>query len=382
LRSRAAQLYLDVGIAVALGMIGQVVLVTGATDEGSLAVTCPSYAIVAASLGLRRRRPFVMAAVLSVVFVAQALAAGSPTSLWALVVILIASFSVGAAANDRDSKLGGALLLGATYAIANLEDAAKLGDRLFTALVLCGGPWLAGRLVRRHREQASTLDLLNVELEQRRAEDVRVATAEERARIARELHDVVAHSISVMVVQAGAAGQVLDKDPARARQPLEQIREAGKAALAEMRHLLGVLRTDDDGLALAPQPGVADLPALVEKMRGAGLDAQLDMPHDVPALAPGCDLAAYRIVQEALTNTLKHAGRVSAKIRVGVTPEQVDIEVVDTGHNELRNGSVGHGLIGMRERARLYGGSVDAGPGPNGGWAVVARLPRDGGDGT
>jgi signal transduction histidine kinase len=269
------------------------------------------------------------------------------------------------------------VLLAATYLAAALEPGAGLGSRLFTAPVLCGAPWVAGRLVRRHRAQATLLDALNVELEQRRAEDVRTATTEERARIARELHDVVAHGISVMIVQAGAAGQVLEREPERAREPLNQIRETGKAALVEMRHLLGVLRTDSDELALTPQPGVADLPALIARMRDAGLDARLDMPADLPTLAPGCDLAAYRIVQEALTNTLKHAGRVRASVRVAFTPETVELEVRDDGNVHATNGAVGHGLIGMRERARLFGGSVEAGHCAEGGWSVTARLPVD-----
>src|SRR4051812_33907164 len=240
----------DVGIAVVLGVIGQVTLWTGATDEGSLAVTAPSYAVITTSLVLRRRRPLVMAAVIAAAFVVQSLAVIPPTSLLMLVVLLIANFSVAAYGDERDGIVGGIVLLAATYLAAALQPDTGLSSRFFTPPVLCGGPWLAGWLVRRHRLQATTLDALNVELEHRRAEDVRAATTEERARIARELHDVVAHSISVMVVQAGAAGQVLDRDPARAREPLEQIRATGKQALLEMRHLLGVLRTDDDGLAL------------------------------------------------------------------------------------------------------------------------------------
>jgi signal transduction histidine kinase len=377
----ALQPWLDPAIAVALGIVGQVVLWTGATDEGSLAVTSPSYLVISAAFVLRRRRPLLMAGVIAVCWVTQSLLATSPTSLWALVTILVATFSVGAHADDRAGWMGGALLVAATYAGAWLEPGAQLGDRLFTAPVLCGGPWLAGRLVRRHRTQATTLDALNVELERRRADDVRAATAEERARIARELHDVVAHSISVMVVQAGAAAQVLDAEPTRAREPLEQIRATGKAALGEMRHLLGVLRTDDDGLALSPQPGVHDLPALVEQMRATGLQAELQMPADLPQLSPGCDLAAYRIVQEALTNTLKHAGPVAATVRVACVGGALDVEVRDNGSAPPASSSGGHGLIGMRERARLYGGDVQSGRCPDGGWSVVARLPIDGMDG-
>lgn len=373
----------DVALAVALGVVGQAALWTGAIDEGPLPVTASSYAVISAAVALRRRWPLVMAAVISAACVVQSVLALSPTSLWALVMILIVSFSVGAHAEGRRALVGGLLLLGATYAGAWLEPGALLGDRLFTAPVLCGGPWFAGWLVRRHSLQARTLDELNVELQRRRAEDVRAATRVERARIARELHDVVAHSISVMVVQAGAAGRVIDHDPQRAKEPLEQIRVTGKAALVEMRRLLGVLRTDDTGLALAPQPGVAELNSLVAQIQASGLATRLEVNGDAAALPAGYDLATYRIVQEGLTNTLKHAGPASAVVRVDITHDLVTIEVRDDGAGRpAADGSTGHGLIGIRERVSLYGGTVDAGPSPEGGWHVAATLPLDAGAAT
>ena len=308
----------DVALAAALGVIGQTLLWTGAVDEGSLAVTCPCYLLISLAIAVRRQHPVLMAVTVAAAWVVQSALALPPTSLWALVVILIVAFSAGAYAAGRAGYAGGALLVAATYAGAWLEPNGQLGDRLFTAPVLCGGPWLAGWLVRRHRLQAHTLAEVNVELERRRADDVRAATAEERARIARELHDVVAHGISVMVVQAGAAAKVLDRDPAQARQPLEQIRATGKAALNEMRHLLDVLRIDENQ-GLAPLPGLADLPDLVARIREAGVRADLQLPDPLPTLAPGCGLAAYRIVQEALTNTLKHAGKVWASVQISAT---------------------------------------------------------------
>ncbi|MBN9609954.1 MAG: hypothetical protein BGO26_18585 [Actinobacteria bacterium 69-20] len=370
----------DVALALTLGAVGQAALWTGAIDEGPLSVTAPSYAVISAAVLLRRRWPLVMAAVVAATCVAQSVLALSPTSLWALVMILIVSFSVGAHAQGKHALVGGLLLLGATYAGQWLEPGALLGDRLFTAPVLCGGPWFAGWLVRRHSSQARALDELNVELQHRRAEDVQVARRIERARIARELHDVVAHSISVMVVQAGAAGRVIDQDPQRAKEPLEQIRITGKAALVEMRRLLGVLRTDDAGLALTPQPGVADLSSLVAQIQASGLATTLEINGDGAALPAGYDLATYRIVQEALTNALKHAGPASAIVRIDITHDHVTIDVSDDGVGRRAvNGSAGHGLIGIRERVSLYGGTVEAGPYPAGGWRVAATLPFEAG---
>lgn len=371
----------DAALAVALAVIGQALLWTGAVDEGPVGVTGPCYLLMALAVGVRRQHPVLMTGTVATAWVAQSVLAISPTSLWALVLILVVAFSAGAYAADRTGYACGGVLIAATYAGAWLEPHGQLGDRLFTAPVLCGGPWLAGWLVRRHRLQAYTLAEVNVELERRRADDVRAATAEERSRIARELHDVVAHGISVMVVQAGAAAKVLDRDPEQARQPLEQIRSTGKAALNEMRHLLDVLRTDQPP-GLAPLPGLADLSDLAARMRQAGVLADLDLPDPLPSLSPGCGLAAYRIVQEALTNTLKHAGKVPAWVQISYEGGALLIHIRDAGRkartNDLRvDERPGHGLIGMRERARVYGGTVDAGPCEGGGWTVTARLPLD-----
>ena len=180
-----------------------------------------------------------------------------------------------------------------------------------------------------------------------------------------------------MVVQAGAAEEMLAHDPAKAVEPLAAIRQTGKNALGEMRRLLGVLRADPDSPTLAPQPGLGDLPELVEQMRGAGLDVRLGPLDELPSLPPGPDLVAYRIVQEALTNTLKHAGKVESAIAVEVRGQRLAIDVSDTGTAARPNGSAGHGLIGMRERLRVHGGELDAGPQPGGGFLVVARLPLE-----
>jgi len=213
--------------------------------------------------------------------------------------------------------------------------------------------------------------------------------AAERARIARELHDVIAHSVSVMVIQAGAAEQLLEETPERARGPLEAVQDTGRQTIVELRRLLGILREDGQELSLAPQPGLAGLDLLVEEMRQAGLPVQLRVKGEPGRLSPGVDLAAYRIIQEALTNTLRHAGPAQAQVVVRYQDHAVELEVLDDGQGpEPGDGAErdrGHGLVGMRERVALYGGTLRAGPlaattGTAGtGYAVRARLPTDAG---
>jgi signal transduction histidine kinase len=301
----------------------------------------------------------------------QSVAADVPSTVWELVVLVLVAYGPGAYADGRRAIAGLLVNIAGVAVITALDPAPDVS--FFTPVVFGCVPWVAGRLVRRHWAQARELDALNAELERRRADDLAAATERERARIARELHDVVAHSISVMVVQAGAAEQVVRTDPEQTAAALESIRRTGKSALAEMRRMLGVLRAGGPGLA--PQPGIDDLPALVERMRAAGLDARVRFEGERAALDPGRELAAYRVVQEALTNTLKHAGAGRAEVTVRFAPAHVELEVADDGTVATGNGTGGHGLIGMRERMALYGGSVEAGPRDGGGWTVSARLP-------
>ena len=204
----------------------------------------------------------------------------------------------------------------------------------------------------------------------------RNAAAEEQARIARELHDVIAHNVSVMVVQAAAAGEVFDSQPHRARSALSSIEETGRTALVELRRLLGAVRGPEPG-ARAPQPGLASLPELVDKLRAAGLPVALEVQGESAGLPAGVDLNAYRIVQEALTNTLRHANASSATVRVAHSGDRVVLEVVDDGQVivHLDDRSPGNGLAGMRERAALIGGELQYGARPGGGFAVRAELP-------
>jgi signal transduction histidine kinase len=203
----------------------------------------------------------------------------------------------------------------------------------------------------------------------------REAVADERARIARELHDVVAHDVSVMVVQAQGAARVLEGEQPQVRQALAAIEATGREAVDEMRRLLGVLRRSDDELAVAPQPSLGQLEALVAGVRDAGLPVELEVVGEPRTLPPGVDLSAYRIVQEALTNALKHAGPARARVVVRYEADAVALEVSDDGPGVAEAVGTGHGLVGMRERVALYGGDLEAGESREGGWALRARLP-------
>ena len=231
-----------------------------------------------------------------------------------------------------------------------------IGEWLSTPLAVIA-PIAVGRVVRHERAQAE-----------------RIAVAEERARIARELHDVVAHGVSVIAVQADAAEAALEHDPARAGEPLRTIRGSAQEALGEMRRMLGVLREGDEGFEHGPQPGLAQLPALLEHARAAGVPVELRVEGDPRPLGASLDLTAYRIVQEALTNVRKHAAGAPATVTLGWAPTVLLLEVRDGGPGP-NGGPGGHGLVGMRERVRIHGGRLHTGAAPAGGFEVVAELP-------
>jgi signal transduction histidine kinase len=232
--------------------------------------------------------------------------------------------------------------------------------------------WVVGDNLRTRRAYLREVEDKAERLEREREQNARQAAADEQARIARELHDVIAHNVSVMVVQAAAAGDVFDSQPAKARQALASIEHTGREALTELRRLLGAVRTDDGKV---PQPGLGRLPALIDQVRAAGLDVDLTTEGDLRQLPLGIDLSAYRIVQEALTNTLKHANARRAEVVLRYADEEFAIDVTDDGRGPTANGDQGHGLIGMRERVSLYDGDLTAGPRAEGGFKVSARFP-------
>jgi signal transduction histidine kinase len=242
--------------------------------------------------------------------------------------------------------------------------------------------WLLGDSMRWRRGFYKALEERAVRLEAERDAQAQIAAAAERSRIARELHDVVAHNVSVMVVQADGAGFALDSSPERTREALSAISKTGRQALAEMRQLLGVLRTaSDEGVTLAPQPGLEQIVDLLAHSRAAGLPVSFAVEGAATVLPPGVALAAYRVVQESLTNTRKHAGpEATASVALRFCDDGMRIVVSDDGAGaEASKDGAGHGMIGMRERVELYGGTVTAGPRAGGGYQVVATIPFQGG---
>jgi signal transduction histidine kinase len=325
------------------------------------------YAVASGVLYWRRHRPLV---VLGITLVLSALPTTLlPTSDMVGFAMLVALYSVGHyATNDRWSYigLGGALAL---VALTPLIMEGVTTPEIGFGFVFMFAVWYVGRRVRGRGERAA-------QLEREQAAEAGRVVAEERTRIARELHDVVAHRVSMMTVQAGAAKTVALDDPEGASQAMEAVEKAGRQVLGELRHLLGVLRPEAELDGLGPQPGLAEVPRLVEQLEEAGLNVSLTMDVAQIDLPTSVDLSAYRIVQEALTNVLKHAGpNARTEVRLSTDNNEVTIEVLDSGHGVTILPGSGHGILGMRERALLLGGSLQAGPRAGGGFQVVAHLP-------
>jgi signal transduction histidine kinase len=239
--------------------------------------------------------------------------------------------------------------------------------------------WALGKTVLQRERRGDRLEARTAELERTREEQIEAAIADERARIARELHDVVAHSVSLMVLQAGAARQALERHPEKARAPLLSVEATGRAAMSELRRLVAVLRQPGQEEDLAPQPSLRHLDLLVGQMRDAGLAVALDADGALDDIPPGVDLSAYRIAQEALTNALKHSGARHVELKVRCAGGVVEVAVDDDGRGPSASASDngGHGLIGMRERVNLFGGRFEAGRREGGGFRVYARLPYE-----
>jgi signal transduction histidine kinase len=288
----------------------------------------------------------------------------------------------GAGAFTTEDRARMALVVGlAALWIADVITAAPLSEFLFDGVIIGLIPWATGRMLReqsaRERAFRESAERLDSERDQR----ARAAASNERARIARELHDIIAHSVSVMVIQAGGARTVMDAEPERAETSLRMVERAGHEALAEMRRLLGLL---DGGVASgsrAPQPNLAHVQQLIDQTRVSGLAATLRVRGAAVAISPALDLCAYRIIQEALTNAIKHAGPARAEVCVSWSEKELELEIADNGSGIAFSGlsatGAGHGLVGMRERAALQGGSVEAGCVNGSGFVVRARLPLD-----
>jgi signal transduction histidine kinase len=328
---------------------------------------------------LRRRFPFgapagtfVAAAVLS--FVDGRLVTYTAGGF---LLALAACFLLGLQEERRQALLGLAIVESALAIVLWNDPTRESGDAFFTPLLFLT-VWLLAFGLGRKLEQAREAEERAGRIERQREAEARAAVAEERARIARELHDVVGHSVSVMTVQASGVRRLLRPDQEREREALLVVEQAGREALAEMRRLVGVLRRPEEAPALAPQPSLQHLERLVEQAREAGLPVDVQVEGEATELPAGVDLTAYRLVQEALTNTMKHAQATRAEVVVRYRDDAVELQVTDDGRgsSDGTSESGGHGLVGMRERVTVYGGELEAGPVPEGGYRLRVRLPR------
>jgi signal transduction histidine kinase len=369
----------DLALASALAVFAELELTVGSLSEHltepQRSVNAATLPFIALPLAVRRRMPafaFLAAATATwlQVFAGGSLRNGGTAPI---LVLLIAAYSLGAGAPLRRGLATGA------FGLAVIATTSTTVANLVFGVVLAVVPWVLGRVVHERRERAIRLERTTAALEREQASLIAEATTEERARIARELHDIVAHSVGVMVLQATAAQKVLDERPDRAREALRSIELTGRQALEELHRLLGILRKTAEQDGLDPQPSLQHLDSLLESLRGSGLPVRSTTEGDVRSLPPGIELAAYRIVQEALTNSLKHGGGAPARLTIRYGTRDLRIEICDDGR--VVDGGArsrgGHGLIGMRERVALYGGSVSAGPLDDGGYAVTASLPLD-----
>jgi signal transduction histidine kinase len=290
-------------------------------------------------------------------------------------VILLSIYTAAAELPSRTSR---AVLLG-SLVVSAIGTTVSPGPTDPGVLALIVASWLLGKFVGSRRAYTAQLEAKNVELEQARLELAERAVAEERLRIARELHDVVAHTMSVVALHAGTGRMVADDDPSAAREALATIETTTRSALLEMRRMLGVLRGSEtaEQAVEAPAPGLADLDALIADVAQTGVIVDLRVAGDRPNVPAGVDLAAYRIVQEALTNVIRHARGARAAVTVRYDRGGVTVDIEDDGRNRRPEPSMstGHGLLGMRERVALYDGELDAGFRPDGGYRVSARLP-------
>jgi signal transduction histidine kinase len=376
---RARPSHTDVLVAVAVLLVAIVEVSLSAKIAPKLAAY-PCEAVLAAVLLWRRIFPLAVVAGVAVVQVVEA-AAGVPLQqpvvpLLASVIAIYALITCAGPARAATGAVIGLIAVG----IDTILQHKGFGNFAFAA-VFVAGAILVGRTVAHRTRQTVHLqdhaDTLR-RTAQAHARAAAEAAQQERARIARELHDVIAHSLSLMVVQAGAAEQIMAKDQARARDAITAVQSTGREALAEMAHLVGMLREDSTELGLAPQPGLADLPQLVEQARQDGLTIELHVQGDPRPVPPGAELSLYRIAQESLTNVRKHASGARTTVRLNYTAHGVNVDVQDNGSGDhSRHGlpSGGHGLIGMRERVAVYGGTLAAGPRDSGGYRVHAHIP-------
>lgn len=364
-----------------LAIAGMLELVVGRDSPGAppttLWISIPTVAVLVLPLFARRRFPF--AAPAAYWLLAAAISFGDGVLLAFIgslgVVGLASAFLLGNLRNPLKAGAGLIIVLGGIVIVVyNIPGPLPVGDFVFIPLRFVVA-WVAGWALRERAEQAEAAEERAVQAEREREAAARVAVAEERARIARELHDIVAHAVSVMVLQVGAVRHKLPDSLAEDREALRGVERAGRTALAEMRRLLAAIRPDGDEAELVPQPGLDGLDSLLDEVGRAGLPVELHVDGEPVPLPRGIDLSAYRIVQEGLTNALKHARASDADVTVRYRQDELEIEVRDNGQGSATTDGLGHGLVGVRERVKIYGGDMTAGSATGGGFVLSTRLP-------
>src|SRR3954451_13191839 len=329
---RPGAIAIDAAVAVAACLVTALELALGSGIQGPAAVNAVAAVAATLPLALRRRWPVPIAVfVTAVIVVQEALNGDLVENTWApLVIVPMAVYAVAAFCDRRRAFIGLVAVLVLVWIEVAVADRPTGGDYLFVAL-LTFGPWLVGRIVSARSELAAELLDKAVRLGREQEKQAQLAVAQERARIARELHDVVAHNVSVMVVQAAAARRMIDHDATKAKEALGSVEQTGRAALKEMRRMVGMLGQGEDELLLTPQPSMDELDALVERAREAGLEVDVEIQGERKRLESGVDLSAFRIVQEALRNPLKHAGPARATVRLRYGDDDVEVDVSDNG---------------------------------------------------
>jgi signal transduction histidine kinase len=373
----ARRYWFEVLIAV-LGLEAMSEVVVGRNSEGapSLWFALLLIAIVVSPVFARRRFPFAAPATYWLLA-----ATISFVNWWVLpyahslfVVGMAVAFLLGSLRDDFRAAVGLAVVVGSAALLDHQIPGHTTAELVFVPMEF-GISWLAGFAVRERAVKAEAAEVRATQAERERDAAARIAVAEERARIARELHDVVAHAVSVMVLQVGAVRHELPEELDEDREALNGVERAGRTALTEMRRLLAAMRTDEDGAELAPQPGLDGLDSLAEQVGRAGLPVRLHVEGAPFSLPRAIDLSAYRIVQEGLTNALKHARASVADVIVRYRPDELRLEIRDDGVGAAANDGLGHGLVGIRERVKIYGGEMSAGTANGGGFVLSTRLP-------
>jgi signal transduction histidine kinase len=363
---RIAPVRLDLILAVVLAVASELEAWSGHNSGREQLVVAIAGPLMAGTVAVRRRHPAAAGIAAALIADTVAIAWTPPNTVSFGVAWLCSLYALAVWTTSRLFALGAAVLALPTLVAVAVRGEPK-GGVSFTVIALV--VMLLVRRVVGDRERRAQI------AERERDLVAREAVVEERARIARELHDVIAHHVSMIVLQAGAERRVLDDANASTREVLETVERTGRSALTEMRRLLGMLRGDANE-PLTPQPGLGDVPVLVRQLQEAGLPVELHVEGERGELPVGIELSAYRIVQEALTNALKHAGKASASVNIRYGSDSLELEIADDGAGASTPvSSGGHGLVGMRERVALYGGHLDAGRRPSGGFVVRVLLP-------